>query len=54
MNEFSFWIVESRVERKKERRKRKNKRKKAYIVLSFKSVYKGGNGISLLPEIGLV
>lgn len=31
MNEFSFWIVESRVERKKERKKKEEKQKKKSV-----------------------
>lgn len=51
MNEFPF-SIESRVEKEKKDKKKKNVHCSRTIV--FKSVYKGENGISLLPEIGLV
>lgn len=53
MNEFPFWI-ESRVEREGKKKKGKKKNVHCSRTIVFKSVYKGGNGISLLPEIGFV
>ena len=46
----------SKVVSKERGEKKKGKKKNVHCsrTIVFKSVYKGGNGISLLPEIGFV